>query len=531
VADRPARRLPLLAAALGGALYFLGYLGFGLWPLLAIFLVPLWWSLESAPGLAAAAGRGATFGAVAFVGGHLWLLRLVPVFLDGDWLFGGLLWLAYGAVFAAGFAVYGAAHRALRRRGVGPATAGAAPWLVLEWLQPNLFPVHAGSGWVDVVPLAQAAELGGPLLLSGLVLAANLAVLEATRLALGVRPASRATLAACLAVLAAATVAGHARVSAIEARVARAAPLEVGLVQANLGLLEKRRDADAGHRQHLAQTRELLAEGPLDLVVWPETAYARALRGPLPVAGHLVRRGFDAALLFGGTLAEDDGHGPVQTNAALLVSPDGMIRDAYRKNLLIPLAERLPLADRVPWIAARLPRAQRFRAAERVPGLALGEHRLSVPICYEAIRPEFVRRMVIEARPHLLVTLANDAWFGDSQEPRIHLALARLRAIEHRRFLVRATNSGISALVDPAGRVTARTGVLSRENLRGRVAWLDGETPYARLGGWPGPAAAAWLLAGWAWARRRGCWRAGRGRGGAAGPRRGRGGPPRRGRG
>jgi len=508
VSGPSARLLPLLAAACGGALYFLGYLGFGLWPLLAVFLVPLWWSLESAPGAGAAATRGAVFGLVAYAGGHLWLFRLVPVFLEGDALFGALLWTLYGSVFAAGFAAYGALFHALRRRGVGLATAAAAGWLLVEWLQPNLFPVHAGDGWVDVVPLAQAAALGGPLLLTALVLAANLASFEAARLGAGARPARRATIGACVAVLGLAALAGRAHVAAVEARVARAEPLRVGLVQANLGLLEKRSDADASHRQHLAQTRELLAEGPLDLVVWPETAYARALQGPLPVAGQLVRRGFDAALLFGGTIAEVGDHGPVQTNAALLVGPDGMIRDAYRKNLLIPVAEHLPLADRVPWIAARLPHAQRFRAAERVPALTLGEHRLSVPICYEVVRPEFVRRMVVEARPQLLVTLANDAWFGDSQEPRLHLALARLRAIEHGRFLVRATNSGISALVDPAGRLLAQTHVLSRENLRGSVAWLDDETPYDRLGDWPGPAAAVWLAGGLVAARRRGAGRA-----------------------
>jgi len=498
-----ARLLPLLAAACGGALYFLGYVGFGFWPLLAVFLAPLWWSLESAPSVGAATARGAVFGLVAYAGGHLWLFRLVPVFLEGDTPFGALLWTGYGSVFAAGFAAYGALFHAVRRRGVGLATAAAPGWLLVEWLQPNLFPVHAGDGWVDLVPLAQAAALGGPLLLTAWVLAANLAVFETARVAAGVRPTRRATIGVCVAVLVAAALAGQARVAAVEARVARAEPLRVGLVQANLGLLAKRRDADASHRQHLAQTHALLAEGPLDLVVWPETAYARALQGPLPVAGHLVRRGFDAALLFGGTITEATDHGPVQTNAAMLVGPDGMIRDAYRKNLLIPVAEHLPLADRVPWIAARLPHAQRFRAAERVPALTLGEHRISVPICYEAVRPEFVRRMVVEARPQLLVTLANDAWFGDSQEPRLHLALARLRAIEHRRFLVRSTNSGISALVDPAGRVLSRTRVLSRENLRGTVAWLDGETPYDRLGDWPGPAAAVWLAAGLVLARRR----------------------------
>src|SRR6185436_8366232 len=104
----------------------------------------------------------------------------------------------------------------------------------------------------------------------------------------------------------------------------------------------------------------------------------------------------------------------------------------------------------------------------------------------EAIRPELVRRMVAETHAHLLVTLANDAWFGDSQEPWLHLGLAQLRAVEQRRWLVRATNSGVSAIVDPAGRIVSRTGLLTRESLRGTVRMLQGETLYARLGDWPG---------------------------------------------
>jgi apolipoprotein N-acyltransferase len=150
-----------------------------------------------------------------------------------------------------------------------------------------------------------------------------------------------------------------------------------------------------------------------------------------------------------------------------------------------------------------LPQVDDFDAARDTPALHLGPWRIATPICYEAVRPDFVRRMVAAARPHLLVTLANDARFGDSQEPWLHFALARLRAVEQRRYLVRATNSGISAVVDPAGRVVARTGVLTRENLRALVHPLDGETVYARLGDRPAWVAAAVVALGLALLPRR----------------------------
>jgi apolipoprotein N-acyltransferase len=137
-------------------------------------------------------------------------------------------------------------------------------------------------------------------------------------------------------------------------------------------------------------------------------------------------------------------------------------------------------------LARLFPHAEKFAAATTLPALQLGPWRIATPICYEAVRPEFVRRMMAAAHPHLLVTLANDAWFGDSQEPWLHLGLAELRAIEQRRWLVRATNSGVSAIVDPAGRVIARTGLLTRANLHGTVHPLAGETFYAWAGDWPG---------------------------------------------
>jgi len=224
--------------------------------------------------------------------------------------------------------------------------------------------------------------------------------------------------------------------------------------------------------------------------VWPETAYVRGIRGPLPVSGRPILADVSAALVFGANSEREQNGRRVKTNSAFLIGADGMIRDGYDKNLLIPLAEYMPFAGIAPVVAEWFPDVQEFARVDDTPPLHLGPWRLATPICYEVIRPDFVRRMVRASRPHLLVTLANDGWFGDSQEPWIHLALARLRAVEHRRFLVRSTNTGISAIVDPAGRIVASTGLLTRENLRGVVHPLDGRTVYGRSGDWIG-----WLTA------------------------------------
>jgi apolipoprotein N-acyltransferase len=85
----------------------------------------------------------------------------------------------------------------------------------------------------------------------------------------------------------------------------------------------------------------------------------------------------------------------------------------------------------------------------------------------------------------LLVNLTNDAWFGDTTEPWIHLALAKFRAIEHRRFFVRSTNSGVSAVIDPVGRVVAHTETFQEATLEAQIAWLRGKTPYELWGDLP----------------------------------------------
>ena len=484
----------LAGAVAGGVLYFLGYVGYGVWPCILVFLTPLWWSLERVRrrGLGTSLVLGFIFGLTGYAGGLLWLWRLVGPFLGGNRVLGAALWLAYATWFSLGFAVYAALYRAIRRRGWSIAVAGIAPLVALEWLQPQVFPLYTGAALVNAPPVwMQSADLGGPLLLSMLVFAANVAVFETVAWWRGRRRRPLVVWLVTVAVASTVVAYGLARMSAVDRAVAAAPALRVGLVQANLSVDEKSTLGVIAHRRHLEQTRELLAAGELDLVVWPETAYVRGIRGPLPVAGQPIVQDLRTPLLFGANSVREENGRRFKTNSAFLVAADGTIHDGYDKNLLIPLAEYMPFAAVLPGITEWFPDVQEFGRVDDTPPIHFGPWRLATPICYEVIRPDFVRRMVARGEPHLLVTLANDGWFGDSQEPWIHLALARLRAVEHRRFLVRATNTGLSAIVDPTGRIVARTGLLTRENLRGVVHPLEGRTVYGRYGDWIG-----WLCAG-----------------------------------
>jgi apolipoprotein N-acyltransferase len=482
-----ARSRPFVLAALGGVLCFLGFVGFGVWPLMLIGIAPLWQALEeSREGRAhTVAGVGFVFGVVGYAGGFFSLWRIVDVFLGGRVWVGALLWLAYAGWFGVRFALYALVYRRLRRLGWPVVVAALPPWLAIEWLYPQLFPVYYGHALVEQIELIQIADLGGPLSLTALVLSVNLAVLEGWRWRRGERLLpSRVWLAVAL-VVAATWIYGAVRLRQIDAVLAGAPALRIGIVQGNLGVLEKGRDATSDHRRYVEQTRELLADGAVDLVVWPETVYTRGLRRPLPISGQMIREDLPVPLLFGAASVVGESGRRLAYNSALLVGEDGVIRDAYDKNLLIPFTEYVPFAAGGA-LAGLLEDSSRFTASTATPVLRLGPWRISTPICYEAIRPSFVRRMVREGQPNLIATLANDSWFGDSQEPGIHLALAKFRAVEHRRYLVRATNSGVSAVVDPVGRELARSGLLRRENLRATVRLSEEGTLYTAWGDWPG---------------------------------------------
>jgi len=167
-----------------------------------------------------------------------------------------------------------------------------------------------------------------------------------------------------------------------------------------------------------------------------------------------------------------------------LVDGEGDVLGTYDKTYLLAFGEYLPFGDVFPVLYEWSPNSGRFTPGDHVRALPFRGFRLATLVCYEDVLPAFTRRMVNTSNPHVLVNITNDAWFGDTNEPWIHLALAKFRAVEHHRALVRSTNSGVSAVVDPVGRVVTHSGVFTRETLHAEVPMLQGTSFYARFGDW-----------------------------------------------
>lgn len=232
-----------------------------------------------------------------------------------------------------------------------------------------------------------------------------------------------------------------------------------------------------GNVRYLAPSAHELpaADNPMEL-------FEEERRVPLRDRVALLR-GFHKPVLFGALLYEMDGRTGRRLlfNSALLVDARGRVMGRYDKNYLLMFGEYIPLGDKFPFLYDWIPEAGRFEAGTTVETFDLNGIQIGVMICYEDILPRFTRRLATK-KTHLLVNVTNDAWFGKTSEPYHHLALATMRSIETRRSMVRSTNTGVSAFIDPAGRIRKQTDLDNAEVLVDDVPLMDLDPVYIRIG-------------------------------------------------
>ena len=436
---------------------------------------------------------GLTTGIVYFTGTLYWITRVMTVY-------GGLQgWVAVlvNAALIAYLALFPAIFAIVTRRlifSLGPSALMTAPlvWVTTELGRTHLFTgfpwVLLGYSQVTMLPIAQLASVFGVYGVSALVAsvsaAAALIVVDG---AAGPAEAGR-HVPAGRHVLITATAVGL--VAAWGSwRIARAEwtnagePIQVGLVQANVDQGEKWAPARAAaiFQEYLDLTRQAMGQGA-EFVVWPESStpfYFEEDRADADRLRTLARQARVPILL--GSDQIERGRPDKYYNAAFLVGADGTTASVYRKMHLVPFGEYVP-SKRLFFFAARLVEAvSDFSPGDRAALLPVNGHPISTVICYEVVYPDLVRRFVVGGS-ELLTTITNDAWFGRTSAPSQHFAQASMRAIEEGRYLVRSANTGISGIVDPYGRVLARSDIFQPAVIVGRARFLTGLTVYARSG-------------------------------------------------
>jgi apolipoprotein N-acyltransferase len=462
------RLASLLLAALAGGLMPLAYAPFGLWPLALLALAGLLVLAKSGTARQAAA-QGYVFGLAWFGGGLYWIFISCHRYGNMDAAGAALVTaalVAYLALFPA-LALY-AAKRLGRSDGAfllaAPGTLGLSEWLRswqltgFPWLAPGYSQIDSPFG--ACAPLIGVAGVG-------LVLVAAAALL----VYLSTRTRWRWPAAAMFILL----TTGGLALDRIEWTQPAGPPVRVALVQGNV---EQQMKWDPAYFDATLERYRRLSAGQFDAdaVIWPENAVP-ALPSQVDASYFAALRAAagSAALLIGMPTEDADGR---YYNALVQLTGAG---GEYRKRHLVPFGEYVPLKNQIGPVLDLLavPMSDFSTGGAGQPLLQISESRVAASVCYEILFPQEMRA---GAAADWLINVSNDAWFGDSIAPPQHLDIARMRARELGRPIARATNTGLTAIIDHRGRVTARAAPFEQAVLRGELVPQRGLTPFARYG-------------------------------------------------
>lgn len=466
------------AILLSAAAYCLAFPPWGVSAIAWVALVPFLLALR---GLSSwrAAGAGFLWGTATLSGIGYWVPGALSYYWEQPYWFGFAFALGIAVVFMGSyFTAFGLSYARLAARYDDAALAlvTATTYVTCELARAHLMTGHPwlllGYALVPHPLLAQGADLGGVYLLSFVTALTNACVAEA----LGGRVRMLAMAAATLAVVSAY---GTFR---LRAPLPAEPQVPVMVVQGNVDLGFQWREElfGQGLERYLELTLAGAARSHPQLIVWPESAVTFFLdEEPLYVAAIadvLARTGAD--LVVGGPRRE--GTPSRFYNAAFYVRSDGTLASHYDKVRLLPFAEYFPLRT-IELLRRKFERVQHFTAADspRMLHTRLGD--VATVICFEAIFPEVVREQTA-AGASLLVNLSNDGWFGPTAGSDQHLAMVALRAVESRLWVVRSTTTGVSAIVDPWGRIVTRAPLFTATTLDARVVPMRVTTVYERVG-------------------------------------------------
>ena len=449
----------------------LAFAPFDAWPLIFVSLPIFFLLLQSSAMARSALTRGFAFGYGYFMVGTWWIANamLVDVAKFG-WMI-PLSVLGLSAALAVYFALFG--------------------WLNYKLRHPQLWAnmLRFTALWVGVEYLRSIGIFGFPWNLAGYIALATTQTAQAASIIgtfglslmvvfVGVVPVLWSKANSRIAALIIPVV----TIGALYGYGAWRIPTAIAMTSTHIALVQPSVPQTLkGTQEGAIASAQLLAQNSAtaiipDAVIWPETAYPGALRRDsleLPPTVH-------APLLTGIVRIEGEGEALRIYNSFAAVDAKGALLMTYDKHQLVPFGEFVPLRSVLPLQKitpgsldfSRGPSAQTLHIAKLPP--------VSPLICYEVIFPW----MAVDAndRPAWMVNVTNDGWYGDSPGPYQHFAMARMRAIEQGLPLARAANNGISAIVDPYGRVVQSFAINARGVLVGTLPQPIAITPYAQSG-------------------------------------------------
>jgi apolipoprotein N-acyltransferase len=476
--------LPLIA----GVIIPLSFSPFDWWPLGFLAIALYYLCLQQATARQALQ-RGFAFGCGLFGFGASWIYVSIHDHSDAPtWV---AVFITVG--FVALMALYNGVHAWLWRRYARqsfPALGFAASWVLCEafrgWFLtgfPWLFLgyAHVTSPFSGLAPILGVHGPGFVVALCGALLATLIAANAGSSLLDKIKLLRHQPALWSLVAVVVLSVATH---TLQWTHPSQHAPVSVGMVQGNIPQ-DVKFDAAEGIQLGLNRYAEL--SKPLwqsDILLWPETAIPLRYQEQPELLAQLTAqaRSHHTALITGIFYHTDLG----LHNSVIVV---GNGSGVWHKQKLVPFGEYVPLKSLLSNLLElfKLPLSDVSPGPAGQPLLEAAGLKIAPFICYEVVYADFVRQTGSEA--DLLLTISNDTWFGDSFGPHQHLQMAAMRARELGRYMVRATNNGVSAFINANGEIVAQTQQFTAETLQGSVLVYEGTTPFARFGSWP-----IWLL-------------------------------------
>jgi apolipoprotein N-acyltransferase len=291
---------------------------------------------------------------------------------------------------------------------------------------------------------------------------------------------------------------GYITINAVQEEYDATKTIQVGLIQGNIPQAEKWLKDKAVRNLDIHRNGVVKLTGNVDLIIWPEASFPWPVKDSMTLIDPLTLGfpdgyvGVTPYVMLGAIADRTD---ELYYNSAILFDAQGRVRGMHHKSHLVPFGEYVPY-EKALFFAKKLAEPiGNFVSGESNAPLVAGDARVGALICYEDVFPEIGARLAA-AGANLLVNITNDAWYGVTSAPYQHLALSVFRAVESRRVLLRATNTGISAVIDPTGRVQMESGLFEPAILVSNVGLMERVSTYAALGDWFAIACSVYMLFG-----------------------------------
>jgi apolipoprotein N-acyltransferase len=360
-------------------------------------------------------------------------------------------------------------------------------WVTMEYLKSFLF---IGFPWESLgysqyrlLPLIQCADITGVYGISFLIVYINATIFLFLQ-SIPVRKIPYKEIILAILMLSSVSLYGKWRLTEIRDTTKSSPTIKAGLIQGNVDQSIKwnrafRRNVIDSHYQLSIKALQEKTR----LIIWPEASTPFYFQSEKDYQDRIfdIIKGSDTYLLLGSPSYELRNGKMRNSNSAFLLSPTKKVLGKYDKMQLVPYGEYIPLKRFFPFIHKMVEGIGNFYPGQKISLLSLPEASFGVLICYEIIFPDLTRRFVKNGA-QFLINITNDAWFGKTSAPYQHLSMATFRAVENRRFIARAANTGISALIDATGKIKSSSTLFTEAIITGTIAILTIPTFYTNYG-------------------------------------------------